>query len=167
MDVANTLWRKNSGRLSNLLKATRKISNKIEIQVQNYISYIFSISVRKLHLRVNYYFVYRRALLTGNWEWTGRNPLQHRLNEVTVPTMWDVPCFLLRYRSSHFYLKTLRGRTGDLKITYIFILEFHLGGVLQSLHLWLQTPLLLVWISFSIILPHYFMQHRSIYSDLN
>lgn len=80
--------------------------------------------------------------------------------------MWDVLCFLLHYRSSHFSLKALRGRTGDLKITYIFILEFHLGGVLQSLHLWLQTPLLLVWISFSIIMPHYFMQHRSTYSDL-
>lgn len=47
-----------------------------------------------------------------------------------------------------------------------FHFRISLGCVLQYLHLWLHTSLFLIWISLSIIMPH-FMQYRSIHSNLN
>lgn len=103
------LLRKNSGRLSYFLKAKWKISNKIQIQVQNYISYILSVSFRKLHVRVSYCSVHRRALLTGVKR---QESLQHKLNRAMVPqsdiTVKLIPGFLLSRRSSHFSFKTLK-----------------------------------------------------------
>ena len=76
------------------------------------------------------------------------------------------PLLLADLQNLWLLFKVLRGRIRDLKITCIFILEFPLGGALQSLHLWLHTSLFLIWISLSIIMPH-FMQYLSIHSDLN
>ena len=47
-----------------------------------------------------------------------------------------------------------------------FHFRISLGCVLQYLHLWLHTSLFLIWISLSIIMPH-FIRYWNVHSDLN
>lgn len=51
--------------VTNLFKTTQNFSHKI--QIQHYISYILSVSLRKFSVRVNYNCD-KRAVLAGNWQ---------------------------------------------------------------------------------------------------